>query len=145
MEITESNVRTIKYSISYTDLFDASSTTHTLGLPLPGGSGYLLNLMGRVTTAFAGITGPVQVKVGFGTPIEDGLLIEQNVGVAGALVSGGAGVGQSSDTHQLFCSRMNMPIGNTTPLEIRAKFTSSSGNLEDLTAGAIELVAVYAI
>jgi hypothetical protein len=112
----------------------AASTTYPM--PLPGGTGYLLGLEGRVTTAFSGITGPVKMKVGF-TNIPDVLLRAVDIGVAKDLYGSG-----STAAHFFCASRDSLYETGLSPI---ITFESSSGNLEDLTAGEVELVVIYLV
>lgn len=107
------------------------TTDFVIGLPDFGEPvGYLTGIEGRVVTAFAGITGPVTMKVGF-TSCSDALIQAVDLSVAQEFV------GAASLDHKFFCTRRSAMYDPEFPI---VTFTSASGNLEDLTAGKVEIV-----
>ena len=110
-----------------------ASTTCTMGLPLWGGTGYLMRVFGRVVTAFSGITGPVTIEVGFDIKT-DAIIAANDLSRVGELIGSGQ-VGSKG-----FCERREIFYDPPSPI---VTFTSSSGNLEDLTAGRVELIVLH--
>jgi len=114
--------------------FRAEATTATFNLPLPSPGGYIMDIQGRVVTAFTGITGPIRVKIGFAGSTEH-IMADQTIDTAGVLFPSDKGM-----YHNFFCARRTMLYGMP---QIIITFTSDSGNLSDMTAGEVEFLVFY--
>ena len=114
-----------------------ADTTVSLGIPIwGGGSGYVVGIHGHVGTAFTGITGPLWVEIGDSTNT-DSILPRRNLANIGDL---------HTSSPWYIATSPSCVYGLTTKHDMTPPiitFTSDSGNLEDLTAGEIEVVVVY--
>lgn len=134
------------YQIRATRDFGASTSEFTYTLAGPSGeplvTGYVIGVYGKITQAFAGITGPVFLTIGNSDDSEC------NMASMNLLASyAGQELFSHRDTivdyrvhicHHFPTYRHNMK----TPI---LTFTSVSGNLSDLTAGEIEIVIPHLI
>jgi len=117
------------YTFDEFDTDDDTSATRDLGYR--GDNIYLLGVFAKVNTAFVTGTNP-QMKLGY--PGHDDFLIPlQSIAKSGRLKSG--------KMHQMFCEGMANPTGSAQA--IRFTIQNDSGNLEDYTAGELEIVLVY--
>ena len=123
-----------KYSFVAGTDFRADATTAIFNLPLPSQGGYIMDIQGRVVTAFSGITGPIRVKMGFAGSTEH-IMADQTIDTTGVLFGSDKGL-----YHNFFCVRRTMLYGMP---QIIITFTSDSGNLSDMTAGQVDFLVFY--
>uniref|UniRef100_A0A6M3KVK3 Uncharacterized protein n=1 Tax=viral metagenome TaxID=1070528 RepID=A0A6M3KVK3_9ZZZZ len=115
---------------------DVADTSCTYPLHDLAQTNYLIEIRGRVITAFAGITGPVTIKVGVPT-VPDIFLKAQNLATVYPFIT--HNIVDSED----WCAGRSNALWNMSDAIVT--FTSDSGNLEDLTAGEVELIIVRLI
>jgi len=140
MEITKMKMNVLKYNLKVADISTAATTnTWTIKNEFGGNynSAYTLAVHGRIVTQFVGITGPVWMEIGT-ADVTDCIMPRINV--------------MAAKVNQLLFSHMPMSrpavICQMLPLYTYSQpapivtFTSDSGNLEDLTAGHIEIVVI---
>ena len=122
-----------KFMFAYDDFDNVAATSATVDLDYRGKNIYLLGVFARVITAFVTGTAP-QLKVGYPS-YEDHLIQLQSIAKVGQLKSGGSPA-------QFFCEGMAHPTGQAE--RIKLTIQNDSGNLQDYTAGELEVVIVYA-
>lgn len=141
MEARELKLESVAYTLtSAADLNVAATSTTWTMTNLFGGNlttGYIVGIYGRIVTPFAGIAGPLWMEIGDAVKT-DSIMPRISLMVAKA--------------NQVLFSHfpMDFPVvaceqfplyrySMTAPI---VTFTSSSGNLEDLTGGIVELVLI---
>lgn len=115
-----------------------AATTAAIGLFPIRPNAYPIFLRARVKTAFTGTVTTPTVKVGDET-ITDLYMVDQRIDQAGDLIPGFASNAPGG------CEKMFMSARKTftASAQMKATFTSSSGNFGSLTAGEIEFVYGY--
>lgn len=115
---------------------DVASTT-TTGLIGGGTSGYVTGMYGKIVTAFTGILGPVYAEIGTSDD-SNCMMLRADLAQTGYLF-----------IHLLedlwFCNKGTKRDSRNDLESPIITFTSLSGNLEDLTAGWIEIVKVILV
>lgn len=115
------------------EILDAVSTSQTVYLCRIPVNAYILHCVGRVKTAFAGVTAPT-ISVGTSTGTSD-YMPTQPINIANALLL----------SQREFCPVLHFDYQTATERSIVGTFSSSSGNFADLTAGELEIVIVYTV
>jgi len=142
MEFKEMKWNIIRYAFNGGKDLQTADTSLTWSLPTTwgGDAGYLIGIHGRVSVAFSGIAGPVYMEMGTSTSDTNNIMPRQNLNAARDLVIMPPPYLDVADTQWAFCNRtVNTRYNLTSPT---IKFISDSGNLEDLTAGRVEIVIV---
>jgi hypothetical protein len=119
-----------------TTILNAEDTSQTVSLFEVGPNDYIFAIMGRVKTAFAGVTLP-EVYVGLDTG--GGIIIKkQPLNKVGDLLSGGSLDGR-------FCQKIPAAAQSTEANRtINGYFSSSTGNFSDLSGGQVDFVCIRA-
>jgi hypothetical protein len=94
----------------------------------------VLNVAGRVKTAFAGVTAP-KVEVGYSSDT-DIFCASTPISITGDLIRG-------SFYEVNRCARSYDFVKTEAGRQIIGTFSSSSGNFSSLSAGEVEFVVVY--
>lgn len=120
-----------------------ADTTLTVGMPI-WGTDYIVGVYGRVKTVFAGITGPVTVEVGITSGENDNVwVVSQTLATAAQLYL--SPYFNYVDAKNWFCTQMGKRDGKYDSTPPTITFRSASGNLEDLTAGELEIVVFHLV
>jgi len=115
---------------------DAEATSFTYTVPTY--AGYLTGITGRVIAAFSGITGPVTISVGY-TGNTEALIMASDLSVVGEFL----GPGHLPEAGgKFFCTRREFIYEME---DILVTFTSSSGDLDGINAGEVEIVMFWVI
>ena len=126
-------------TIEASEHVNAASTSQTVPIFELPPAAFVIAFGARVTTAFAGVTGPnVQVGVSGET---DKYMRQQSIGSTGDLIAGWA------PNAMTYCEAMTAGgrVGTEANRSIIATFGSSSGNLSSLSAGVVKFYLIYAV
>lgn len=139
MLIDKMKTEITRFTWEVTKDFGVADTSHVVSFPI-WGSDYVLGIYGRVKTAFAGITGPFTMKIGTSGD-DDSIMVAKDLSeVVDFFIQ--------FPVEQWPCllleptHKKHANYDTTSPI---ITFTSDSGNLEDLTAGEVELVVVHIV
>jgi hypothetical protein len=128
-------IKVAKCSITK-EILNAASTSQTVALFEIPVNAYVLHILGRIKTAFAGVTAP-KVKVGTSTGTSD-YMPNQRIDSAVSLISG--------PMNKDRCPVQFANYANTAvKQQIIATFSSSSGSFSSLSAGEVEFAVVYLV
>lgn len=117
-----------------------ADTSHIVNIPA-WGTDYVTGIYGRVKTAFAGITGPVTMKIG--TSDDDSCIMpDRDLSRTGDIWSHLPRPLADQHWPCIFGAEFEAKYQDSPPV---ITFTSLSGNLEDLTAGEVEIIVVHIV
>lgn len=118
------------------EILDAADTSQTVALFEIPFDAYVLNVMGRVKTAFAGVTSP-KVSVGYSSDT-DLFCASTPINTVGDLHRG-----SFYETNR--CARPYDFVKTEAGRQVIATFSSSADNFSSLSAGEVEFVVVYLV
>lgn len=143
--VVESGVlRARKFNITYADLTDSDTSEDEALFTIPAG-GLIMDVYVYVRTAFTG--GSVSaMTIAIGTTDEDILAEQHDVYGAGSgvwILTGQQGTDKGDDLYSDTEKRTNRIYTSATALI--AEFTSTSDDLDNLTAGSLDVYIVYLV
>ena len=135
MLIDKMKTEITRFTWEATKDFGVASTSHVVNMPI-WGSDYISGMYGRIKTAFSGMDGQLLMRIG--TSDDDSCIMsDRDLGQTGELWI-------HFLPHNWFCKIGDRDCLYDSEAPI-ITFTSDDGNLEDLTAGEVELVVVHIV